>query len=163
MNNNKKLALRYASFALAAVIMVFIFAMSAQNSEDSANTSEGFIRTIAPFLNPKFASLSSEEQEAFVGGLQFFVRKGAHFSIYTLLGISLALGFTTINFNKAVLRLVLPWGIGAVYAATDEWHQYFVPGRSCEFRDLLIDSCGALLGCLIIYICYNISIKKRAV
>ena len=32
-----------------------------------------------------------------------------------------------------------------VYAATDELHQYFVPGRSADFLDWLADSAGALL------------------
>lgn len=31
------------------------------------------------------------------------------------------------------------------YAATDEWHQSFVPGRSAALSDILIDACGALM------------------
>ncbi|MBQ1935757.1 MAG: VanZ family protein, partial [Clostridia bacterium] len=31
------------------------------------------------------------------------------------------------------------------YAVTDEIHQHFVEGRSCELRDVLIDAAGALL------------------
>ena len=38
--------------------------------------------------------------------------------------------------------------IAALYAATDELHQYFVPGRACMFTDVCIDSFGALLGIL---------------
>lgn len=40
------------------------------------------------------------------------------------------------------------WLIGTAYAVTDEFHQSFVPGRSCEFRDVVIDSCGVLTGVL---------------
>ena len=40
------------------------------------------------------------------------------------------------------------WLIGTAYAVTDEFHQSFVPGRSCEFRDIVIDSCGVLTGVL---------------
>ena len=39
-------------------------------------------------------------------------------------------------------------GIAALYAATDEIHQYFVPGWACMFTDVCIDSVGALLGVL---------------
>jgi len=34
----------------------------------------------------------------------------------------------------------------AVYAASDEFHQFFVPGRDCSFFDFLADMTGGLLG-----------------
>ena len=34
--------------------------------------------------------------------------------------------------------------------ATDEIHQYLVPGRACMFTDVCIDSVGALLGILFV-------------
>lgn len=39
------------------------------------------------------------------------------------------------------------WGllVVAVFGATDEWHQYFVPGRSCDIRDWTADILGAAL------------------
>ena len=45
---------------------------------------------------------------------------------------------------------LIAWIIGALYSVTDEVHQYFVPGRSCELRDMGIDSCGVLAGVLIV-------------
>jgi UDP-2,3-diacylglucosamine pyrophosphatase LpxH len=36
----------------------------------------------------------------------------------------------------------------ALFGATDEWHQYFVPGRSCELGDWVADSLGGGLGLL---------------
>jgi VanZ family protein len=38
------------------------------------------------------------------------------------------------------------WAIAAVYAASDEWHQSFVPGRSADPADWLADAAGALAG-----------------
>ncbi|KPL01056.1 MAG: hypothetical protein AMJ91_01815 [candidate division Zixibacteria bacterium SM23_73_3] len=35
--------------------------------------------------------------------------------------------------------------IGIAYAASDELHQRFVPGRSCEFFDFLADSLGVIV------------------
>ena len=40
--------------------------------------------------------------------------------------------------------------ISMLYACTDEFHQHFVPGRSCEVRDVLIDTAGALIGILVL-------------
>ena len=37
-----------------------------------------------------------------------------------------------------------------IYAFSDEIHQLFVLGRSGEFRDVLIDFCGSILGYFII-------------
>ena len=36
----------------------------------------------------------------------------------------------------------------ALYAASDEFHQYFVPGRDCSFFDFLADLAGSFLGAL---------------
>ena len=38
------------------------------------------------------------------------------------------------------------WTIAGAYAATDEWHQSFVPGRSADVRDWYADVIGALVG-----------------
>ena len=51
--------------------------------------------------------------------------------------------------------------ICAVYAATDELHQMFVQGRSCEVRDILIDSLGALTGILIACLISVLRAKKK--
>ena len=46
-------------------------------------------------------------------------------------------------------RIVLPWVIGTLYAVSDEIHQLFVEGRSCEVRDMLLDSVGVAAGVLL--------------
>ena len=38
------------------------------------------------------------------------------------------------------------WTIASAYAATDEWHQSFVPGRSADLHDWYADAIGALIG-----------------
>ena len=40
----------------------------------------------------------------------------------------------------------LAWVIAAVYGVTDEWHQFFVPGRMADVRDVVADATGAALG-----------------
>ena len=39
-----------------------------------------------------------------------------------------------------------------LYACTDEFHQLFIAGRAGQIRDVCIDSTGALIMLLIIYI-----------
>ena len=47
--------------------------------------------------------------------------------------------------------------LGLVYAASDEIHQLYVPGRAGQFRDVLIDSAGVLLGICI----YRAAAQRR--
>ncbi len=35
--------------------------------------------------------------------------------------------------------------LASAYGATDEWHQYYTPGRSCDFWDWVADTAGALV------------------
>ena len=48
--------------------------------------------------------------------------------------------------RKAAL---VAWGCATLYAATDELHQLFVPGRAGLFTDVLIDATGAAIGLLV--------------
>ena len=51
----------------------------------------------------------------------------------------------------------------SIYAISDEVHQIFIDGRSCELRDWAIDTVGAILGAigfLVIYLIIDAIIKK---
>ncbi len=49
--------------------------------------------------------------------------------------------------SRAILLTALAaFAFSALYAASDEFHQLFVPGRAGLFSDVAIDSCGAALG-----------------
>ena len=47
------------------------------------------------------------------------------------------------------------------YAATDEFHQLFVAGRSGQIKDVLIDTIGACIGLLVLYFMFKIWQKKE--
>lgn len=38
------------------------------------------------------------------------------------------------------------WLLATAYAASDEFHQIFVPGRTPKVTDVMLDSAGVLLG-----------------
>ena len=44
--------------------------------------------------------------------------------------------------KKRSRMIGIPIILGSLYAVSDELHQLFVPGRSCELMDMLIDSSG---------------------
>lgn len=76
------------------------------------------------------------------------IRKVAHMGLYAVLG-ALALWAVAL-FGERKGRAIL-WSllIAAGYAITDEFHQLFIPGRSGEFTDILIDAAGVTIGVLI--------------
>ena len=137
--------IRFALRCLPAVFcMILIFSLSAHTAAESSDVSGGLIKTIAGILSPGFDQMTSAEQNTVVEQWQFFVRKCAHFSIYALLGILCVFPVSVYYRGRsaALFSLCIAW----LYAVSDELHQYFVPGRSCEIRDVLIDWSGAALG-----------------
>ena len=125
--------------------MALIFSLSSQNAEVSSGTSGNVIRLIVDIFYPGFDNLPAAEQTEIVASLQFLARKSAHFSIYMILGVLIFLTFISYENLLFVVRLTLSGGICLLYAASDEFHQLFVPGRSGEVRDVIIDFSGAAL------------------
>ncbi len=82
-----------------------------------------------------------------IGIVNHLVRKNAHFFIYLVLGvlvINALKSIKLIDYEYIIFSIV----ICILYAVTDEAHQIFIPGRSGQIRDVLIDSIGALVGIL---------------
>ena len=144
-------------FAVLLVLwMGFIFSMSSENAEKSSNTSGQTIRVVLSAV-PGFEEQPEEVKVNIIEELQFIVRKSAHFIGYMILGI-LASGLILYygNINKKYLLAFL---ICVIYAISDEIHQLFVPGRSGQVRDVLIDSAGSLLGIIIVMAFEKLLIK----
>jgi VanZ family protein len=82
--------------------------------------------------------------------LTFITRKLAHIIAYFILGILMffVVRAYTPNARKAFLTSI---SFVCLYAITDEFHQTFVPGRSGEVRDVLIDTTAGAAGVLVTY------------
>ncbi len=160
---------RYKYYLLwipAIFIMILIFFFSAQNGNTSSETSGGFAEFLAKISHPDFASFSNSKKLSVLSNCQFIVRKAAHFSVYAALGFFCTLPllhYKRLLFFKRICAAVL---ISAVYALSDEFHQYFVPERSCRITDVLIDTCGALTGALcfsiLVYFIKKIKFQKKS-
>lgn len=57
-----------------------------------------------------------------------------------------------VRISKFKFSYLISSVICLAYAVSDEIHQYFVPGRSCELRDVFIDFSGSVLGIILIAI-----------
>ena len=75
------------------------------------------------------------------------IDKFLHFTIYTVFAFLLTRQISVdTTRGRAVFGAVL---IAAAFAAADEWHQRFIPGRFPEFADWLADVAGAILGAVV--------------
>lgn len=128
------------SFLLVILWMIFIFVMSSFDASSSSNQSNFIVDIITSIINIKDTWL-----------LSFIIRKLAHFIEYFILGL-LVINLIT-KYDKKIIMAIL---LCIIYATSDEIHQIFVPGRSCQITDIMIDSLGSIMG---IYL-YKIIIKK---
>ena len=120
--------------------MIFIFVMSSFDATSSSNQSNFIVDIITSIINIKDIEL-----------LSLIIRKLAHFIEYFILGI-LVINFIT-RYDKKIIIAIL---LCIIYATSDEIHQIFVPGRSCQIIDIMIDSLGSIMG---IYL-YKLITKK---
>jgi hypothetical protein len=104
-----------------------------------------FIVMIAVFI---FSSIPSTKMPSF-GLLDFSIKKLGHMLGYALLARAYLHG---IGYNKPRATL-LAWLLTIIYAITDEFHQYYVPGRSARLLDVGFDSLGSFCGLLPVLLC----------
>ena len=125
-----------AAYGLAAIVWLgVLFWFSGQSGADSGALSGGITRWLFGWLIDRGMSFQT---------LHILTRKLAHFGAFAIEGWLL---------GSALLR-ILPKGRAAVVttvccavlAVLNELHQTLSEGRSCEVRDMLIDTGGALLG-----------------
>lgn len=117
---------------MTAAVMAVIFLFSCEDGEESKEVSENLLGLIIEYLG----NIVSHN----------ILRKIAHFTEYTVLGFFMC-GAIYFSFSKK--RLYVPLIPCALYAVSDEIHQYFVPERACRIFDVFIDTCGSLTGILI--------------
>lgn len=73
--------------------------------------------------------------------------KIVHAVIYFLLAILFYFSF----YKSGVKRYIflLSFALSTIYGITDEFHQFYVPGREPSFGDIIANITGAFLGCYI--------------
>ena len=165
--------------------MCFIFIMSSFGHNSSDVQSNLFVDFIAQNFPQVRHGL--ENNLISLSTLIFLVRKTAHFTEYAILGglfflnlrnwlksnttlVKISKPQTTKTVAKKVTLGLIKYSFfmsilfSFLYACTDELHQIFVPGRSAQFRDILIDTLGASFGIIITYLIIKLfnKIKTRS-
>ena len=152
----KTYILRIIFLILIIINSLIIFGFSAQNGEESSNLSKTVITKIADIFNVE------ENRETFLNIGESIIRKLAHFSIYTLLGIWVVCFMLTFKIKlKWQITLTAVWGL--LYAITDEFHQTFSFGRHASINDVVIDSLGIFFGITLVLLVITIWNKTKKV
>ncbi len=141
-------------YAILCIIwMLVIFWFSAQVADDSQEMSDFFVH----LLDAVF-SLDIMRNEIIRDMTSFLVLKAAHMSEYAVLAILFGL---TIREYKKEPWLLPALAATAAYAATDEFHQLFVPGRSGQLKDVLIDTAGGALGLVLLALILYLKRRRK--
>jgi VanZ family protein len=127
--------------------MAVIFAASSD-----AKSFEHSYRLLAPLLRRLFPHIS----ENTVNSLVFLARKCAHFIEYAVFAL---LVWRAVR--QPVKNDPRPWSwrqfqltllLVALYAASDEFHQIFVPTRTAAIHDVVIDTLGGTTGLIALWL-----------
>jgi len=164
------------SYVPAVVLMALIFWFSSRPAVESSAESSRVVDFVLSVYEQISGTVFSAQQYTFLAELIHTpIRKLAHMSEYALLAWTVFLP-TIYYFQEDILtqkRVLMAAEIETVpqgrkkivgksicklavisvlvcmcYAATDEFHQLFIEGRSGSVCDVLIDTIGAVLGVL---------------
>lgn len=144
----KKNILRAILMLLLLSTFFIIFGFSSQDGEKSGSISKKITEEIITRI-PQMQEKEQNEREAITLRIEKVIRKIAHFSIYTAVGLLLMALISTFEM-KEKNRIIISLIIGIIYACSDEIHQSFVPERSPMITDVMIDTMGVMLGILLI-------------
>lgn len=133
------------------LVVMFIFYNSIQNGESSSNAST----TVLNFINNIINSI----------GLNFklegyFIRKLAHFVEFFTLGVFLMLTFEAFT-NKIFSIIGFPMFLAIFIPVIDEYIQIYSDGRTSSVKDVLLDFFGAMIGIIIVSLCFVLNKKYK--
>jgi VanZ family protein len=134
--NNKKLLW---FFPISWMGVIFYFSHQPGNeSEQVSGWFTKIVETVAYILNMSDKGVN----------IHLLVRKGAHITEFAILGFLLFIVLYSTR-EKLLSSSIRALAIGVSYGVFDELHQLFIPARSCQISDMLIDASGVLLALLL--------------
>ncbi|MCF0114971.1 MAG: VanZ family protein [Erysipelotrichaceae bacterium] len=138
---------KFLIWLIVVLYTAFIFSNSLMDGAESGNFSYRVANYLANFLN-------NHGIYFYMSTFHAYLRKLAHFTEFFGLGFLTAIAIVTCPLFKSRLLNFLLFIIAIPCA--DETIQYFVPGRACSIKDMIIDFSGMLCGGFCVYVCYLI-------
>lgn len=157
---NTKIVLKAFKLVLIIIWMVIVFLFSNQPGEKSTDTSMGFTKRIVTAFVSK-TNLQPEEKDKLIEKLEPIARKLAHYTLYTIGGVLIINFINTFEIGKRK-KILISIIIGFIYAVTDEFHQFFIEGRSASINDVAIDTLGVITGIVVFLAFFKLcKVKNR--
>lgn len=121
--------------AIAWMLLIFAGSSDILSAEHTS-------RFIVPFLLWLNPSMSYQT----IAAIHMVIRKMGHVTEYAILAALLwrALRGTFSALSRRIIALCT-FGVAAAFAASDEFHQSFVPSRTATAHDVFIDCVGVLI------------------
>ena len=134
------------------LIACVVIACESTGTMSAANTSVWW----RPWWESLFGHLSDERWEV----AHYLIRKTGHFFGYGVVCLTFVRGWLLVlakktNWSTKMWRFrAVLCGIGCTFlvASCDEIHQSFLPSRTALFTDVLLDTCGATIMCLLVWL-----------
>ena len=142
--------LKYWLPVLFWIVVIFIGSSDLMSAEHTS-------RLLVPFLLWFKPDITAEA----IVQIHFLLRKCAHLTEYAILAILLRRALyrgTNLRAKPWVFFMAILF-VCAVFAASDEFHQSFVPSRTASLNDVLIDISGAFFG---LAVCLVVARKQRS-
>ena len=159
---NKKVLL---SLILVIAWMGVIFYFSAMESDESQGKSVGIVKDVIQKTDKIFKAspekVKFHQSMEFLEKANYYFRRSSHAFVYLVLSIFVVNFLLQLHKYSLLKCNIISVIFCFIYACTDEFHQTFVSGRTGQFLDTLVDSLGAIIGCLIISLIYKLIIKHK--
>ncbi|MFR7511433.1 MAG: VanZ family protein [Muribaculaceae bacterium] len=141
---------KYLFIIITFFVIGFIWWNSSKNGEESSGISQGVLYEIMQIFARIGISTDITEH---------IIRKLAHFTEFTALGILLSID--TVLFLKNMKQYVwIPLFIGFLVALIDETIQLFPVGRSSSVKDVWLDFSGVIFGTILLLVLKQIYLFK---
>ncbi len=150
----KIIIFRIITMIFLVLTFISIFNFSNQDGQTSGGLSRKVARKMVDVF-PYTKNLKEEAKNKIVEKSQPIIRKGAHLSIYTLVGI-LIMSFISTYKIHLKYKFLISILVGLIYASSDEIHQSFIPDRTASIIDVGIDTSGVLIGIMLVLIIISV-------
>jgi VanZ family protein len=131
--------------ALVWAVIIFTASTDTFSSDHTSRIILPLIRWLVPGISAANLELAHH-----------FVRKVAHFTEYFIFFLLLYRGLRGIRGGWHLSWALFAWFIAGAYSVLDEIHQSFVASRGASAWDSLLDSTGALVALVVVFLFYRL-------
>jgi len=157
MSKRNQLIFRIIFISFTVICMAVIFYFSHQTGEESTAASENVTSGITNIIRPPdYENMTPQEQARYEYNLNILIRSNAHKLVYFTLAALVFCILLTVPEINFTLKICITYFFCLFYAATDELHQYFIPGRSGSVNDVLKDMHGVLIALISVLVIYSV-------